>query len=336
MNQESSSCAVADSRVRTACSAGIDAGTDILSEAIGSVRTGRAEAGRVRRSGSWGVRFPAFVGSGFHVLLRGSAWLITATGRPRALAAGDVVLTPFGAEFGLGHAPGPLGELPRAAGTAGEAPYGPEPGDAEFLSGAYRLDHGQVHPYLRALPDVLAISPGYDLQLRLLADLLAADASDTRPGSGATRPALLDLLLTHYLRRWLEQNGDPDRPEICDPVISVALREIHTSLNEPWTVGQLSARVGMSRTAFTKRFTELVGTPPMTYLTGRRLSHGARLLRETRSPLATIARQVGYSTEFAFGAAFRREYGIPPGRFRALESRRPRGAQGAAGEQRWS
>ncbi|MGI3199186.1 helix-turn-helix transcriptional regulator [Streptomyces sp. GLT-R25] len=66
----------------------------------------------------------------------------------------------------------------------------------------------------------------------------------------------------------------------------------------------------------------MVGKPPMTYLTGRRLSHGARLLRETKAPLATIARQVGYSTEFAFGAAFRREYGISPGRFRDLESRR--------------
>lgn len=326
MNQESFSCGIANSRVRTACSA--DAGADILSEAIGSVRTGRAEACRVRRSGSWGVRFPAFAGSGFHGLLRGGAWLITATGRPRALAAGDVVLTPFGAEFGLSHAPGPLGELPPADGTASEAPRGPDPGYAEFLAGAYRLDHGQVHPYLRALPEILVVSPGHDLQLRMLTDLLAADVSDTRPGAGATRPALLDLLLTHTLRRWLEQNRDSDRPEICDPVISVALREIHTSLHKPWTVRQLGASVGMSRTAFTKRFTTLVGTPPMTYLTGRRLSHGARLLRETRLPLATIARQVGYSTEFAFGAAFRREYGISPGRFRDLESRRARGGTG--------
>ncbi|MEU9955100.1 AraC family transcriptional regulator [Streptomyces sp. NPDC050982] len=322
MNQKSSTRAVATTGARTG------SGTDILSEAIGSVRIGRAEACRVRESGSWGMRFPAFAGSGFHILLRGSGWLIPASGQPRALKAGDVVLTPFGAELGFSHAPGLLKDLPPAAAAVSEGPHSPDPADAEFLCGAYWLDHGQVHPYLRALPELLVVSPGHDraLQLRLLADLLAADVSDTQPGSGATRPALLDLLLTQLLRQWLEQNRDPVRSEIGDPAIAVALREIHTSLHKPWTVEQLGKSVGMSRTAFTKRFTAMVGKPPMTYLTGRRLSHGARLLRETRAPLATIARQVGYSTEFAFGAAFRREYGISPGRFRDLESRRTCGA----------
>ncbi|MFC8664874.1 AraC family transcriptional regulator [Streptomyces sp. NPDC057199] len=305
-----------------------DSGTDILSEAIGSVRIGRAQACRVRESGSWGMRFPAFAGSGFHILLRGSGWLIPATGRPRALKAGDVVLTPFGAELGFSHAPGLLKDLPTAAAVVSEDRHSPDPTDAEFLCGAYWLDHGQVHPYLRSLPELLVVSPGHDraLQLRLLADLLAVDVSDTQPGSGATRPALLDLLLTHALRQWLEQNRDAERTEIDDPAIALALREIHSSLHKPWTVQQLGKSVGMSRTAFTKRFTAMVGKPPMTYLTGRRLSHGARLLRETKAPLATIARQVGYSTEFAFGAAFRREYGISPGRFRDLESRRTCGA----------
>ncbi|MFI1486695.1 AraC family transcriptional regulator [Streptomyces sp. NPDC020747] len=327
MNQKSSTRIVAITRATTG------SGMDVLSEAIGSVRIGRAQACRVRKSGSWGMRFPAFAGSGFHILLRGSGWLIPATGRPRALKAGDVVLTPFGAELGFSHAPGLLRELPPASAVVSEDPpspdqASPDPADAEFLCGAYWLDHGQVHPYLRALPEVLVVSPGHDraLQLRLLADLLAVDVSDTQPGSGATRPALLDLLLTHALRQWLEQNRDADRPEIADPAIAVALREIHTSLHKPWTVEQLGKSVGMSRTAFTKRFTAMVGKPPMTYLTGRRLSHGARLLRETKAPLATIARQVGYSTEFAFGAAFRREYGISPGRFRDLESRRACGA----------
>ncbi|MGW3935029.1 AraC family transcriptional regulator [Streptomyces phaeochromogenes] len=328
MNQKSPTGIAAIARARTG------SGTDILSEAIGSVRIGRAQACRVRQSGSWGMRFPAFAGSGFHILLRGSGWLIPATGRPRALKAGDVVLTPFGAELGFSHAPGLLKDLPLAAEVVSEDPHSldpsspdpssPDPADVEFLCGAYWLDHGQVHPYLRALPELLVVSPGHDraLQLRLLANLLAVDVSDAPPGSGATRPALLDLLLTHALRQWLEQNRDADRPETDDPAIAVALREIHSSLHKPWTVEQLGKTVGMSRTAFTKRFTSMVGKPPMTYLTGRRLSHGARLLRETKAPLATIARQVGYSTEFAFGAAFRREYGISPGRFRDLESRR--------------
>jgi AraC-like DNA-binding protein len=76
----------------------------------------------------------------------------------------------------------------------------------------------------------------------------------------------------------------------------------------------------MSRVAFTRRFTSVVGKPPMTYLRQWRLSCAARLLRETDASLAAIARQVGYSTEFAFAGAFRREYGVPPGRFRRAQA----------------
>lgn len=68
---------------------------------------------------------------------------------------------------------------------------------------------------------------------------------------------------------------------------------------------------GISRIAFTRRFTSQVDTAPRSYLASQ------RLLRETSVALAAIAQQVGYSTEFAFGAAFRREFGISPGRFRA-------------------
>jgi AraC-like DNA-binding protein len=73
----------------------------------------------------------------------------------------------------------------------------------------------------------------------------------------------------------------------------------------------------MPRTAFSRQFTAAVGRPPMSYLTGWRLGHAARLLRETDAALASIAPRVGYSTEFAFSAAFRREYGVSPGRFRS-------------------
>jgi AraC-like DNA-binding protein len=76
----------------------------------------------------------------------------------------------------------------------------------------------------------------------------------------------------------------------------------------------------MPRTAFTRRFTTAVGQPPMSYLITWRLGRGARLLRETDAPLAAIAHQVGYSTEFAFSAAFRREYGLPPSHFRHTQA----------------
>ena len=168
-------------------------------------------------------------------------------------------------------------------------PPGAGPADAEFLCGAYWLRYGQLPRYLSQLPEVIVVSPEYERypQLGSLAGLLGMDVSaGPQLGAGVTRSALLDLFLAHVLRQWLEQHRDADQPEIYDQVVGAALREIHASPDRSWTVQQLSQLAGLSRTAFTKRFTAVVGKPPM---------------------------------EFAFGGAFRREYGISPGRFRQLD-----------------
>jgi hypothetical protein len=190
---------------------------DLISEAIGSVRIGLAGARTIKESGAWGMRYSAFEGSGFHLVLRGHGWLIPATGAARELNPGDIVFSPSGAEHGLSHAPGSLADLPPGVMGPDEPP--PGPADIEFLCGAYRLDYGQVHRYLRALPGVIVASPDYEhnRELRMLSDLLLADLADPRPGTGTTRPALLDLILTHVLRQWLEQNRS-DWPQISTRV----------------------------------------------------------------------------------------------------------------------
>jgi len=291
---------------------------DILSEVIASIRIGRAGAMFVGQAGTWGLRFPAFTGSGFHIVLHGDAWLIPASGEPRPLRPGDVVLSPFGAAHGLSHAPVRFEQLPPAVLPS---PTVPGRADVELLCGAYWLDRGQVPPYLRALPELIVISPDYQRypELWSLVHLLRADVSDTRAGAGATRPALLDLLLTHVVRCWIEEHHDAGLPDVSDPAVATALGAMHANPEQAWTVKQLSVVAGLSRTSFTSRFTALIGQTPSAYLAGWRMARGAQLLRETNAPLATIARQVGYSTEFAFGNAFRREYGISPGRFRTAD-----------------
>ncbi|MFI1408514.1 AraC family transcriptional regulator [Streptomyces sp. NPDC020707] len=310
----------------------------MISQAVSGLRVGRETVRRFRQSGRWGMRYAGLSGSGFHVVLRGSGWLVSADAPPVALHPGDVVLVTSGADHGLSHAPCLLDGLPQVTLGLDRPPAGPA--DFEFLCGAYRLDHGQVHPYLTVMPDLLVVSPDHGRfpALRSVIDLLDDDTAQAqahaqsqshaqaqaqaqaRQGTRVTRSALLDLMLVHVLRQWMEDEGSQGRPVLSDPAITSALRTIHNEPQTQWTVARLSETVSMSRVAFTRRFTSVVGKPPMTYLRQWRLSCAARLLRETDASLAAIARQVGYSTEFAFAGAFRREYGVPPGRFRRAQA----------------
>lgn len=126
---------------------------------------------------------------------------------------------------------------------------------------------------------------------------------------------LLDLALIASLRAWFA------RPEaqapgwyraLSDPVVGPALRLVHDDPAHPWTLAELATRSGASRAAFARRFTTLVGAPPMTYVTGWRLTVAADLLRQTDATVETIARRVGYANAFALSVAFKRVRGTTP------------------------
>jgi AraC-like DNA-binding protein len=105
-------------------------------------------------------------------------------------------------------------------------------------------------------------------------------------------------------------------------VTAAALQAMHREPGRDWTVAGLAAVGGLSRAPFARRFTELLGRPPLTYLTWWRMTVAAGLLRRTDLTVGAVAGQVGYGSEFAFAAAFKRRFGTPPGRYR----RRPGGS----------
>ncbi|OLT05580.1 AraC family transcriptional regulator [Pseudonocardia sp. CNS-004] len=293
---------------------------DLMSEVIRTIRVGSAYGRLIRQPDGHGLRLPAIVGSGVHVVVNGTCWLIRKDEEPVALEPGDVVLASSAGEHGLSHVPGTWESLPPV--RTGPTSPAPEPVGFEFLTCCYRLRHGRAPQYLCALPDLVVVPLDYDRhpEMRAVVGLLGATVSDTQLGAGATLPALLDLVLVHALRQWHDQQGGAGWPATDDPAVAVALQKVHEDPRRQWTVAGLSEAAGIPRTAFTKRFTAAVGRPPISYLISWRLARGARLLRETDAPLATVAREVGYSTEFAFSGAFRREYGVSPGRFRRTSS----------------
>jgi AraC-like DNA-binding protein len=86
----------------------------------------------------------------------------------------------------------------------------------------------------------------------------------------------------------------------------------------PWRVENLAARVDLSRATLARRFTSLTGQSPMAYLAWWRMTAAAQLLRETDRSLPGIAAEVGYGSPYAFSHAFKRQFGLTPGRYRTI------------------
>lgn len=131
---------------------------------------------------------------------------------------------------------------------------------------------------------------------------------------------LLDLVLVAVQRWWFAERqsaGPPWYQAHADPVVGQALRLMENDPAADWTVARLAGATGLSRAAFARRFSELVGESPMTFLTGWRLALAADLHIEPGATVAAVSRRVGYATPFAFSAAFERVHGVSPHQHRA-------------------
>jgi AraC-like DNA-binding protein len=186
-------------------------------------------------------------------------------------------------------------------------------GETVLLTGTYERQSELSQLLLGALPPIVVM--GGDQWECPLLDLLAEEIVREAPGQEAVLDRLLDLLLITCLRTWFDRNGADAPPwyrSYGDPVVGPALRLLQHNPSHPWTVARLASEVGVSRAAFARRFTALVGEPPMTFLTNWRLALAADLLCDTDSTVGAVARQVGYGSAFALSAAFSRVRGLSP------------------------
>ncbi|MCU1640154.1 MAG: transcriptional regulator, AraC family [Nocardia sp.] len=300
---------------------------DVLSDVLAAMRAGQPYAGRSTCRAPWGVRFPASDAACCHIVLQGGCSLVPADGSPVVtLGVGDILFTGPRHAHTLADQPGsPAVEFEpnRGSGYSVVELDIPGPGAVtEILCVCYTFDVVRPHPLLRTLPPVIHLPAriGEHRALRATVDMLGSELH--RPGSGtdAILPALIDMLLLYVLRAWLDEDADRTTTgwatALTDPAIATALHLIHRQPENQWTVEELANHAGVSRATFAKRFTTVVGQPPLTYLTWWRMITAARLLDRTDSPIHTIAQRCGYSSEYAFSKAFKREYGLPPGQYR--------------------
>ncbi|MBU3862656.1 AraC family transcriptional regulator [Streptomyces sp. 4503] len=298
---------------------------DVVSDAISAVHLGHPWSHRVRASGSWCARLDPYDGAGFYVVLKGNCWLLTDGGTLVPLGVGDAVLLPHGTGHVIADSPVdaavaeekgvPFEQWLVAEGSRARADHD----ETEMLCGKYWLDCSRMHPLMAELPEVVHLPSrvGGHLELRAAIDLLAGELDESRPGSCVALPNLLDLLLVYMIRSWMAETTCGAWPgALGDPVTAAALRAMHSNPAAPWSNDRLAAEAGVSRPTLARRFTTLVGRPPMTYLTWWRVILAATLLRDTPDTLATIAGRVGYGSPYALSHAFEREFGTTPGRYR--------------------
>ncbi|MEU9953891.1 AraC family transcriptional regulator [Streptomyces sp. NPDC047939] len=197
--------------------------------------------------------------------------------------------------------------------TWGNAPDG----STTVLVGTYLLDGEISGRLLDALPPLLVLPSGG--RPGPLPALLDDEIARDEPGQSVVLDRLLDLLLIDALRTWFSRPG-AEAPAwyraLGDPVVGQALRLLQNEPAHPWTVAALAGRTGVSRAGLARRFTELVGEPPMAYLTGWRLAVAADLLRATDATVEAVAHKVGYGQAFAFSTAFKRVRGVSPQDYR--------------------
>lgn len=93
-------------------------------------------------------------------------------------------------------------------------------------------------------------------------------------------------------------------------------RYMEEHLDEVLTIPVLSRRACLSATTFKEGFRQLYGLPVHAWLRKRRMERAAELLHTPGSSLEGVAKAVGYSSVSQFAAAFRRQYGVTPGRYR--------------------
>lgn len=292
---------------------------DPLSQVFSLLNIRAARCTRFEASGSWSYRFPAKPALKIGAVVRGECWLDVDGGPRCRLSVGDTFL--------LANAPGyVLASDEDAVPGDGIATFDWEHSDTArhngddtvLVAGSFSFDSSDASLLLEALPRFLRI-PGEHPSAAVIGTtlrMITPEVKGPQIGAAVVTDRLVDVLLVLVLRAALDQDDNEDFGWIgalTDARIGAALRLMHDRPAHRWTLEELCAEVAMSRSAFAKRFTSLVGQAPLTYLLRWRMRLARDLLRRGSS-VAAAAFAVGYSSESAFRHAFKRLYGSSPKR----------------------
>jgi len=193
-----------------------------------------------------------------------------------------------------------------------------------LVCGGMQFENGTTNPLLAMLPSLLHVKATKQvgrIWLRSTLKHVLEELNSGGAGAAEVVTRLADILFIQAVRSYFEENADSAKfgwlAAVRDQQIGRALALLHAHPTEPWTIASLARRVALSRSAFAVKFTELIGEPPLRYLTRLRINTAAERLRLSDDKLNAIAAAAGYESVTAFTRAFRRNMGMTPGEYRA-------------------
>lgn len=261
----------------------------------------------------------------YHLVAKGSAWGHAIGDEPIHLREGDLLIFPQGDPHVLSSAPGMRSEPNVAVYVRTSEPLplmyelGPKSGTdrTRIICGFLGCDERPYNPLLTALPRVIHLPAGSDpgaWPLATMLEIAVRESGRGQPGTENVLARLSELMFVEAVRRYLLTLPETQRGWLAglrDAVVGKALEAIHGAPRDEWTVESLGRASGVSRTVLAARFTDLVGHPPMHYLTLWRMQLASRLLQDG-GEVAQVADRVGYASEAAFSRAFKKLMGVSP------------------------
>jgi AraC-like DNA-binding protein len=262
----------------------------------------------------------------FHIIAAGACWVRVAGGERLWARAGDVVVVPYGEQHAMGGTetadevsildlmdPPPWSTLPVLQHGAGG-------GRTDIVCGYLHSDHPLFNPVLLALPSLFVVRPPEGPAAAWIRSSIeyALAAAGPVPGNDPTATRLSELVLLETLRLHLATAPAIETgwlAALADPVLAPAMARLHAAPARRWTVEQLARSVAVSRSVLDERFRQVLGRPPIRYLTDWRMHLAEDMLAGGMS-VAAAARRVGYDSEESFSRAFKRTHAVSPGAWR--------------------
>ncbi len=269
----------------------------------------------------------------FHMITEGECYVELGKEPPVRLTAGDTVIFPHGdahlmtSQPGLAPATGArldvvLSRRPRHLAYGGGGPV------TRLICGYLACDARLARLLLAGLPPLVRVNVrGSNAGIWLEASVryALAEARSPRPGGAGVLAKLAEVLFIEVLRLYMNEQSEGRTgwlAGVSDRIVGSALKLMHTSPAQAWTLEELARAAGTSRSVLAERFQNLVGSSPMQYLMQWRMLLATNLPCRSNVPLARVAEEVGYQTDTAFSRAFRREFGTPPATWRRTQATR--------------